>query len=286
MSQPVSTQTQASAAQIPPPAPVSNKSEWRNSVIAIVSGGTGGAAGIVAATPFMYFKMHMQEKARNPQTPSAFQKNPVKWFAGAPGLAIWMFPQAAFSFGMNGWLRSQLSHNGERELSSMEKLFCSSATGAMSAVLVAPQELIWTQQKIAEEQRQKMIEEQKLDPKKVPFKSATQVVQEVWKTHGVKGLYRAGGETTLREMVSTSVLTYLAGEYPVLAPILGAAVSQPLDGRKTNKQADFNYKAPLKELFRVKAFSGLLVGRIPIYLVFMNVAPYVKDQVSEVLKDK
>jgi hypothetical protein len=269
MSQPVSIKTQ----EMPP--------SWAPAV-EIVAGGTGGAVGIAAAAPFMYLKMYMQEKAKDPQNPPRFQKNPLKWFSGAPGLAGWMFPQAAFAFTMNEWMRKKLSRNGEKTLSPWEKLFCSATTGAMTTVFVAPQELIWTQQKKAEALRLKMIEEQKLDPLKVPSKSATQIAQEVWKAHGWKGFYRAGGETALREIVSTSVLTYLAKEYPLLAPVLGATLSQPLDGRKTNKQADFSYKAPLKELFRAKAFSGLLVGRIPIYLVFMNVAPYVKDQVGAI----
>lgn len=264
-----------------PPVNTPKQSSWRNTAVEIVSGGSGGAVGIAAATPFMYLKMYMQEKARDPKNPPLFQKNPVKWFSGAPGLAGWMFPQAAFTFTMNEWMRKKLSHNGERELSAWEKLFCSATTGAMTTVFVAPQELIWTQQKKAEDLRLKMIEEKKLDPKQVPSKNATQIAKEIWKAHGWKGFYRAGGETALREIVSASVLTYLAKGHPLLAPVVGAALSQPLDGRKTNKQADFSYKAPLTELFRPKAFSGLVVGRIPIYLVFMNVAPYVKDQVTK-----
>lgn len=284
MSQPVSTKTQEMATQMPPPANTPKKSTWRNTVVEVVSGGTGGAIAIAACTPLMYLKMYMQEKARNPQNPSAFQKNPVKWFSGAPGLAGWMFPQAAFTFTMYGWMTVKLCNHGERELTSLEKLFYSCATGAATTVFVAPQELIWTQQKKAEEKRQKMLEEQKLDPKSVPTKSATQVAKEVWKAHGLKGFFRGGMETLGREIVSTSVLTALAGQYPILAPVVGATVSQPLDGRKTNKQADFTYKAPMKELFMVKAFSGL-AARTAIYLVFMNVAPYVKDQMKAAFKE-
>lgn len=285
MSQPVSTKTQEMAAQMPPPANTPKKSTWRNTIVEVVSGGVGGAVGIATCTPFMALKMFMQEKAKNPQNPPPLLKNPVKLFSGAPGLAVWMFPQAAFTFTMYSWMTDKLSNHGERELSSWEKLFCSGATGAATTVFVAPQELIWTQQKKAEEKRQKLIEEQKLDPKTVPSKSATQVAKEIWKTQGMKGFFRAGWETLGREIVSTSVLTTLAGQYPFLAPVIGAAISQPLDGRKTNKQADFTYKAPMKELFKMKAFSGLAVGRIPIYLVFMNVAPYVKDQMKAAFKE-
>lgn len=285
MSQIVTVKLSEALQQMPrspshPPKPNS----WRSTVVEIISGGTGGAVGMVAVTPFMYFKMVMQEKAKNPQNPPAFQKNPIKWFSGAPGLAGWMFPQAAFTFTMNEWLRRKLSNNGQRELSGREKLLCSATTGAMMTVLVAPQELIWTQQKKAEELRQQLIETKKLDPKQVPSKTTIEIVQEVWKARGIKGFYRAGFETAGREIVSASVLTYYAGEYPLLAPFIGATLSQPLDGRKTNKQADFNYKASFRDLFRLKAFSGLIVGRIPIYLIFMNVAPYIKDQVKEVLK--
>jgi len=263
----------------------STQGKWRNTVVEIMSGGMGGAAGIAAATPFMYFKMYMQEKAKNPDHPPAFQKNPIKWFSGASGLAGWMFPQAAFTFTMNEYMRQKLSKHGERELTASEKLFCSATTGALTTVLVAPQELIWTQQKKAEELRQKWIEEQKLAPKQVPSKTTMQITKEIWKTHGAKGFYRAGGETMFRESVSATVLTYLAQEHPIMAPVLGATLSQPLDGRKTNKQVDFNYKAPLWHLFKPKAFSGLMVGRIPVYLVFMNVASNVKDQIKDFFKN-
>lgn len=285
MSQPVHKNSLETPSQIPQQPVVPNKNNWGSLTAEVISGGIGGAAGIVAATPFMHFKMHMQQKAANPQSPPSFEKNPKKWFAGGKGLAMWMFPQAAFTFTMNEWMRKKLSNDGAKELTSLEKLACSSATGSLLTLLVAPQELIWTQQKKAEDARLKMIEQHQLDPK-VPSKTATQITQEIWKKQGFKGFYRAGGETALREMVSASVLTYLAAEHPFLAPVLGAAISQPLDGRKTNKQADFNYKASLKELFRVKAFSGLLVGRIPIYLVFMNVAPRVKQECEKLIAPK
>jgi hypothetical protein len=254
MTQPINSKP----SEMPQGPPTKNKSTWAQTAVEVISGGVGGSAGMVAATPFMYFKMHMQEKAKNPQNPPVFEKNPRKWFAGGAGLAAWMFPQTAIAFAMTESFRQQLSNDGERQLSQIEKLACSATTGGFLSLLVTPQELIWAQQKMTD-------------------KSAMQIVREIWEKHGIKGFYRAAGETTAREIVSNSVLTCLAQEYPILAPVLGAAISQPLDGRKTNKQTDFTYKAPLRELFRTKAFSGLLVGRIPIYLVFMNVAPYVKD---------
>lgn len=286
MSQSVNSKPPEMASTMPPELATPKTSTRFKPVIEIISGGIGGAAGMVAVTPFMYVKTYMQEKARNPQNPPAFEKRPWKWFAGAKGLATWMFPQAAFTFGATEWMRRKLSNNGERELTSWEKIACSATTGGILTLMVAPQELIWIQQKKAEEARQKMIENNQLDPKKYPSKSAVKIAQEIWNKHGVKGFYRAGGETALREMVSASVLTYLAAEHPILAPVIGAAISQPLDGRKTYKQADFSYKAPLKELFRAKAFSGLVVGRIPIYLAFMNVAPYVKNKCQEWTESK
>ena len=45
----------------------------------------------------------------------------------------------------------------------------------------------------------------------------------------------------------------------------------------------FNVKVSWKELFKAKAFSGLVVGRIPVYLVFMNVAPFVKEKVTKAM---
>jgi hypothetical protein len=281
MSQPVHTKPPEMAPQRAPESPAPKKNTWYKTAVEIGSGGAGGAAGIYAATPFIYLKTYMQQRAINPHGHPVFQKNPAKWFAGGVGLAGWMFPQAALTFALNGWMRQKLSKDGERELTGLEKLACSSMTGAVLTVFVAPQELIWTQQKRAEDERQKMIKEQKLDPKQVPTKSGTQIAQEIWKKHGIRGFYRAGGETMGREIVSASILTYLAAEHPFLAPVIGAAISQPLDGRKTAKQYDFGYKASLRKLFRIKAFSGLLLGRIPIYLVFMNAAPYVKDKCQE-----
>jgi hypothetical protein len=278
MSQPVHSKPPEMAVSMLSEPSISKKSTRYKTVVEILSGGIGGASGIVAVTPFMYFKMYMQEKVRNLQNPPVFEKNPRKWFVGAKGLATWMFPQAAFTFAATEWMHQKLSNDGKRELTTWEKLACSSITGGILTLMVAPQELIWAQQKKAEEARLKMIEQNKLDPKKFPPKSATQMIQEIWKKHGIKGFYRAGGETAVREMVSASILTCLAAEHPFLAPVIGAAVSQPLDGRKTNKQIDFSYQASLRELFRAKAFSGLIVGRIPVYLVFMNVAPYVKNK--------
>ncbi len=260
------------------------ESTWYETTVKVLSGGMGGAVGIYAATPAMYMKMYMQEKARNPQNPPTFQKNPAKWFAGGGALAGWMFPQAAFAFAANEKLREQLSNNGERELTPGEKLACSATTGGALTILVNPQELIWTQQQKAEEARLKMIEQNKLDPKKIPSKTSMQIAQEIYKKHGMKGFCRAAPETMVREMVSASVLTYLVSEYPLLAPALGATISQPLDVRKTSKQADFNYKAPMRELCRPK-FSGL-AGRGLVYGIFMNVAPYVKNKCQEMALPK
>lgn len=240
---------------------------WRQHAAEVVSGGSGGAAGITAAAPFMYFKQYFQLKAANPDSHPPFEKNPLKWFAGAKGLAAWMFPQVAFQFSMNDALQKRFSNNGQRELTSTEKLACSAATGAMISPMVNVQELIWQQQKMA------------------PGKSATQVAHQIWTQHGAKGFCRGMGETLLREMVSASVLTYLVAENPIMAPLFGAAVSQPVDGRKTAKQADFTYKPPLKEMFGKKAFAGLVTGRVPVYLVFMNVAPFVKEKVKSLTSD-
>ncbi len=281
MSQPVSSQTTTVTTLPPKP---SQKGSWEHMAVEVIAGGTGGAVGMTASTPFMYFKMYFQERAKDRQKAPPFQKNPVKWFAGAPGLSAWMFPQTAFNFTMNNYLRKQVAGQEQRELTSFEKLYCSATTGALSAVFVAPQELIWTQQKKAAAKREKLIQENKLDPKQVPQKNAVQVAREIAKEYGVKGFYRAGGETTFREMCSTIVLTQLANEHPILAPVIGATISQPLDTRKTYKQLDFHYKAPLKEIFSRAALSGLLMGRIPVYLVFMNVTPTVYQQVTKALK--
>lgn len=285
MSQPLSTVAPKSEVQTTPP-PSAQKSTWHDTFVEIISGGTGGAVGIFCATPAQYFKVYLQQKANNPQNPPPFQKNPLKWFAGGSGLAGWMFPQAAFTFAMNSWMREQLSNHGERELSSWEKLLCSGATGALTSSLVTPQELIWTQQKKSEDERLKLIKEKNLDPKSVPSKSTVQIVKEIWSMHGFKGFFRAGTETTGREIVSASVLTHFAKDHPVLAPLVGAAMSQPLDGIKTRKQMDFSHQAAVSDLFKAKAFSGLVFGRIPIYLIFMNVAPRIKEQLQTALQDK
>lgn len=276
MTQPIHSKPPETSSQ-PPEA---RKSTWYQTGVEILSGGAAGAVGTYSITPLMYFKMHMQEKARNPQNSPKLNKNPAAWFKGGGPLAAWMFPQSAFAFVMTEWMRRKLSNQGERELSPGEKLACSAATGGLLTVFVNPQELIWTQQKVAEDSRQKMIEQQKLDPKSVPTKSAMMISQEIWKKHGIRGFYRSAPETAGREVVSNCVLTYLAAEYPILAPVLGAAISQPLDVRKTHKQADFTYKAPIGELIKTKAFSGL-IPRIGIYLVFMNVAPRVKNQCEQ-----
>ncbi len=281
MSKPVSTTTQEPASSMPQTPQTT--SSWRGTFTEVFAGGAGGAAGTFAIAPFMYFKMHMQEKARNPQNPPAFQKNPAKWFVGSPAMAAGMFPVTASQFFVNGYLRKKLSNNGERELSTAEKLGCSVATGALTAMPVNVQELIWTQQQKAQEQVGKMMKEQNVPKEKMPKVGAFEVVAKIWKEHGIKGFCRGGYETAGREMVSASVLTNLAADFPFLAPVVGAAMSQPLDGRKTSKQVDFFYKGSIRELFTAKAFSGLAVGRIPLYLIFMNVAPVVKEQVAKVL---
>lgn len=283
MSQPISSRLSLEARQVTAPIDDPKQSIWRSTVIEILSGGVGGAAGAALTTPFMYFKMYMQEKAKNPTSSPTFEKNPIKWFSGTTGLAGWMFPQAAFIFTMNTALRKQCSQEENRDPSRNEKLACGAITGALSTLFVAPQELIWTQQKKYEELRQKVIEEKKCSPQDVPIKNSREITKEIWRNHGIKGFYRAGGETAAREVISTVVLTYLAGEAPLLAPLLGATISQPIDGRKTHKQMDFNYKGSLKDLFKAKAFSGLATGRIPIYLIFMNTVPYVKDRVKEIM---
>ncbi|GEM_PF-5497753 len=253
------------------------KTTWRNALVQVIAGGTGGAAGIFACGPFFYFKLYAQQKASQLHNPPAFQKNPLKWFVGVPTLASAMFPVVAFQFLANDALRKKLSQNGTHELSPAEKLACSVGTGALSTAFVCPQELIWTQQQTLQGELDNQMGE------KAPKMSAKEVIQKIWREHGIKGFYRAGGETMGREMVCASVLTNLVAEYPLLAPLMGAALSQPLDGRKTNKQVDFNYKAPLREMCKVKAFSGLMIGRIPIYLVFMNTAPLVNEAVKRAL---
>ncbi len=261
--------------------PIQNKTtDWYAVAAKIISGGTGGAAGIFSATPLIYVKTVLQEKARNPQTSLKWDKNPFKWFAGGSGLAAWMFPQAAAAFYITDLMRKKLSNNGKREVTPQEQVACSAMAGGLLTLFVNPQELIFTQQKIAEGARLKMIEEQKLDPKSVSSKSALAITKDIWEKHGLKGFCRGAPETAGREMVSNIILTYFAAQYPILAPIFGAAISQPVDGRKTHKQADFAYKAPITEMLKRKAFSGL-IARIGIYLVFMNVAPRVKNQCEQ-----
>lgn len=282
MSKPVNTHIQTLPLPQVPEHP--KKSSWRNSIIEVFSGGAGGAVGTIAIAPCMYFKMYMQEKARNPQTPPVFQRNPVKWFVGSPAMAMWMFPITAFQFYVNDVFQKRLSNDDERSLGAEEKLACSVGTGVLSAVFVGPQELVWSQQQKALADIENMKKEQKFSQEKMPKTGAAEVVKKILKEHGLKGIFRGLPETAAREAISTSVLTNLAAEYPILAPLVGATVSQPLDGRKTSKQMDFYYKASLREMFRSKAFSGLLVGRIPIYLVFMNTAPVVKDGMVKLLK--
>ncbi len=252
----------------------------RETLTEVISGGVGGAAGGFAITPFMYFKMHMQGKAQNPTTPPVFQKNPVKWFVGGPTLAAGMFPVCAFQFFVNSALQNVLSNNGERELSPLEKLACSVTTGAVSTAFVGPQELIFTQQQRLQAEQDLAMKDTGIPKEQRPKISAMQVVKKIFKEHGAKGFYRAGWETAGREAISASILTNLAKDHPFLSPVIGAALSQPLDGRKTNKQIDFSFKEPIRELFRKKAFAGLVFGRIPVYLVYMNVAPIVKDMVA------
>jgi hypothetical protein len=127
------------------------------------------------------------------------------------------------------------------------------------------------------------MKEKGIPKEQTPKVSAMKVAKEIFKEHGAKGFYRAGWETAGREAISASILTNLAKEYPILSPIIGAALSQPLDGRKTSKQIDFSFKEPIRELFKKKAFAGLAFGRIPVYLVYMNVAPIVKDMVASTL---
>lgn len=279
MSKPVSNTTQEPATSMPPSPQTT--SSWRSAFTEVFAGGTGGAAGAFAIGPFMYFKMHMQEKARNPQNPPAFQKNPVKWFVGSPAMAAGMFPVTASQFFVNGYLRKKVSNNGERELNAAEKLGCSVATGVLTAMPVNVQELIWTQQQKAQVEVEKMMKEQNVPKEKMPKVGAFEIVKKICKEHGVRGFGRGFYETAGREAVSASVLTNLAADFPFLAPVVGATLSQPLDGRKTSKQVDFFYKGSMRELFKAKAFSGLAVGRIPIYLIFMNVAPVVKEQVAK-----
>jgi len=283
MSQSINRTSSAPAPTMPTPPSAPKESTWYETSVKVLSGGVGGALGIYAATPAMYLKMYTQELARNPQTP--FQKNPAKWFTGGAALAGWMFPQAAFAFATNEKLRQKLSNNGERELTAVEKLACSGATGAALTPFVNGQELIWTQQQKSEEARLILIKENKLDPKKVPSKTSMQIASEIYKNHGMKGFSRGAAETMGREIASASVLTNLVSEYPILAPALGATISQPLDTRKTYKQADFNYIASIGELFRPKAFKGL-VGRGLVYGIFMNVAPYVKNKCQEMALPK
>ncbi len=105
--------------------PIQNKSQesnWYQTGMKIISGGTGGAAGIFSATPLIYAKTILQEKARNPQTSLKWDKNPCKWFAGGSGLAAWMFPQAAAAFYITDLMRKKLSNNGKRELTPQEQV--------------------------------------------------------------------------------------------------------------------------------------------------------------------
>ncbi len=115
----------------PTPSRQPDSNVWLNAAVEVFSGGTGGAAGITAAAPFMYLKMYMQQKAQNPQNPPAFQKNPIKWFVGSPTMAAGMFPVTAFQFAVNGFLREKLSNNGEHELTPTQKLACSIASGGI-----------------------------------------------------------------------------------------------------------------------------------------------------------
>lgn len=275
---------QEAASSFPQPQTPPQNSSWKGTCCEVVAGGTAGAVGVYAIAPFLYFKMFMQQKAQNPDNPPVFQKNPLKWFVGAPAMAMGMFPVTASQFFVNDYFRKKLSKNGERELNAIEKLACSLATGAIISIGVNVQELIWTQQQKAQAQVEKMAKEQKVLKEKWPKVGAFEVMKKIWQAHGARGFCRGGFETAGREMVSASVLTNLAQEYPLAAPVIGAALSQPLDGYKTSKQVDFHFKGSPKEMFSAKAFSGLAVGRIPVYLIFMNVAPIVKETAAEFLK--
>ena len=165
-------------------APAGQQSPWRMFAGEVIAGGCGGAVGIAAAAPAMYFKTYHQLKAENAHNHPPFEKNPLKWFAGWKGLAGWMFPQTAFAFVMNEALRKKLPTMGKgncRAPRSSDAVWRPGMLGPMVAV----QELIWTQQKVAEGQG-------------AP-KSAAQVAQEIWSKHGVKGFFRGIGETSLRE---------------------------------------------------------------------------------------
>src|SRR5690348_13616752 len=123
MTQPTSN-IQRAQADIQPNNP-SKTTYWRKAFVQVIAGGIAGAAGISACGPFFYFKLYAQQRASQPHNAPAFQKNPIKWFVGVPTLASAMFPVIAFQFLVNDALRKKLSQNGERELSSAEKLACS-----------------------------------------------------------------------------------------------------------------------------------------------------------------
>src|SRR5690242_8040217 len=134
MTQPLSN----TAAPSPQPNAPSKTTHWRNALVQVIAGGTGGAVGIFACGPFFYFKLYAQQMASQPHNPPTFQKNPIKWFVGVPTLASAMFPVVAFQFLMNDALCKKLSQNGARELSPAEKLACSVGTGALSTAFVCP----------------------------------------------------------------------------------------------------------------------------------------------------
>ncbi len=231
-------------------------------------GSIAGVSAVSIIQPMIYFKNVTQAQAANNAQVVKFEKNPGAWYRGFFGFASSYAPTIALQMAANGVFENYC-----------HPFMAAMGAGSFSAVIACPAELMMTQQQQTGE---------------TFWKTAAYV----FKNHGIQGFYRAALETSIREAVFTGA--YL-GAAPVLkekmraygmnewvaqilagciAGTIAAAVSQPFDTFKTQKQSNFALKMSIKQgICQKTAFAGFK-WRVRMIIIATIVMSLVKEKLN------
>lgn len=283
MSKPINFSSGAISQQYSPPQEVDKKKPnfWQNVFI----GSFSAVSAVPIIQPMIYFKNVSQAKAqaKTAQESKAisqlsqvksFKKDPRIWYKGVGVFSANFIPTTAIQTAANGIFSNVCS-----------PLVAATAAGITSAITVCPAEGIMTQQQIT-------------------HNNFLKTAKNIYSIFGFKGFYRAFVPTAIREGFFTA--GYLGGapimkkkiesfginEYVsqiiagTVAGTIAAAISQPFDTFKTQKQADFSMKIPMiKAIFQKGAFTGFN-WRVPIVVAATTMIPFVQKKLDAKITQK
>lgn len=247
------------------PPPIGSESAQISLTDILAKAGVGGVAttsGIVASLPFMNVKNAVQLESSDRRSwmnrlrlLAPFLKDPRRLFVGTVPLSVCSFPAMGLANTTDWYARKRLQEMGYH-LTPLSSAGISAFSGGISSLFVNPAELVFIRMGVTQ---QKMMD----------------VVQEIYREHGMRGFLRGMPHTVGRMTGFTAVYHELALDHPVIATLVGSAITHPSDTAKTLVQSDFSSRATLITVLKNSPFRGV-AARILGYAVFMVVAPRVR----------